>query len=111
MMALLQGKIWPKCLMVFCVFGCVLVPRLGCPLLRYPTVAEPKAGEATSASHEGVPAVPAASGDEELVNYQASPECSNMEINVVRFSKEYYAISEKAEEMAHLDFGLHEAVF
>ena len=33
-----------------------------------------------------------------------------MEINVVRFSEEYYAISEE-EETAHLDFGPCEAIF
>jgi len=34
-------------------------------------------------------------GDEELVDYEASPEHSNMEINVVHFSEEYYAVSEE----------------
>jgi len=44
------------------------------------------------------------------VDYEASLERSNMEINVVRFSEEYYAVSEE-EEAAHLDFGPREAVF
>ena len=48
-------------------------------------------------------------GDEEQVDYEASPAHSNMEINVVRFSEEYYAVSE--EEAALLDFGPCEAVF
>ena len=42
-------------------------------------------------------------------NYEASPECHNMEINVVHFSENYYAILE--EDAAHLNFGPHEAVF
>ena len=44
------------------------------------------------------------------MDYEASPAHSNMEINVVRFSEEYYAISEE-EEAALLDFGPCEAVF
>ena len=47
--------------------------------------------------------------DEELVDYEASPERTSMEINVVRFSDDYWAIPE--EETAHLDFGLREAIF
>ena len=58
---------------------------------------EQTAEVATSAPCEDVPAVPAAS------------ECSNMEINVVHFSEDYYAISE--QDTAHLDFGPREAVF
>ena len=42
----------------------------------------------TSASRDEVPAVPVALGDEELVDYEASPESSNMEINVVCFSED-----------------------
>jgi len=63
----------------------------------------------TSTSRDEVPAVPTALGDEELVDYEDFPERSNIEINVVRFSEEYYAVSE--EEAAHLDFGPREAVF
>ena len=44
------------------------------------------------------------------MDYGAYPEHNNMEINVVHFSEEYYAISEE-EEAAHLDFGPCEAVF
>ena len=65
---------------------------------------------ATLASRDEVPVFLAALGDEELVDYEASPAQSNMEINVVRFSEEYYAISEE-EEVALLDFGPREAVF
>ena len=56
-----------------------------------------------------VPASPSAAEDEELVDYEASPERANMEINVVRFSDDYWAIPE--EETTHLDFGPHEAIF
>ena len=45
------------------------------------------------------------------MDYEASPARSNMEINVVRFSEEYYAISEEEEEAALLDFGPREAIF
>ena len=64
-----------------------------------------------SASRDEALVVPAALGEEELVDYEASPVHSNMEINVVRFSEEYYAISEEDEEAALLDFGPREAVF
>ena len=62
-----------------------------------------------SASREEVPAVPTEQEDEEFVDYEASPERSNMEINVVHFFEDYYAIPE--EDAAHLDFGPCEAVF
>ena len=61
----------------------------------------------TSASE--VSAAPLAAEDEELVDYEASPECTNMEINVVRFSDDYWAIPE--EETAHLYFRPREAIF
>ena len=64
----------------------------------------------TLASHDEVLAIPADLGDEELVDYEASLERSNMEINVVCFSEEYYAVS-KEEEVALLDFRPREAVF
>ena len=64
----------------------------------------------TPASRDEVPAVPVDLGDEELVDYEASPEHSNMEINIVRFSEEYYVVSEE-KEAAHLDFGPRETVF
>ena len=44
------------------------------------------------------------------MDYEASPEHSNMEINVVHFSEEYYAVLEE-EEAALLDFRPREAVF
>ena len=56
-----------------------------------------------------VPEAPPAPEDEELVDYEASPERNNMEINVVHFSEDYLAISE--EEAAHLDFGPRDAIF
>ena len=80
------------------------------PVRPVEAVVEQKAEAISSASHDEVPAVPMALGDEELVDYEASLERSNMEINVVCFSEEYYAVS-KEEEVAHLDFGPREAVF
>ena len=79
-----------------------------------PVVPEPeqKAEEMVPTSAPGTPEVPAASStaeDEELVDYEASPEHTNMEINVVHFSDDYWAIPE--EETAHLDFGPREAIF
>jgi hypothetical protein len=56
-----------------------------------------------------VPAAPSTAEDEELVDYVASPERTNMEISVVRFSDDYWVIPE--EEASHLDFGLCEAIF
>jgi len=38
--------------------------------------------------------------DEELVDYEASPGHTNMEINVVHLSSDYFVVPE--EEMAHL---------
>jgi hypothetical protein len=58
---------------------------------------------------EKVPAVPSVLDDEKLVDYEASLECSNIEINVVHFFEDYYAVSE--EDADHLDFGPGEAVF
>ena len=43
------------------------------------------------------------------MDYEASLECTSMEIIVVRFSDDYWAIPE--EETAHLDFGPREAIF
>ena len=75
-----------------------------------PTVGQ-TAEDNASASRDEVLVVPVALGEEELVDYEASPVYSNMEINVVRFSEEYYAISEEVEEAALLDFRPREAVF
>ena len=43
------------------------------------------------------------------MDYKASPERTNMEINIVRFSDDYWVIPE--EEIAHLNFGPREAIF
>jgi len=56
-----------------------------------------------------VPAAPSTAEDGELVDYEASPECTNIEINVVCFSDDYWAIPE--EETTHLDFGPCETIF
>ena len=47
--------------------------------------------------------------DEELVDYEASPERNNLEINVVHISSDYLIIPE--EEVGHLQFGPRDAVF
>ena len=52
---------------------------------------------------------PSAKEVEELVDYEASPERSNLEINVVHMSSDYLIILE--EEVAHLQFGPRDAVF
>ena len=53
--------------------------------------------------------VPPAKEEEELVDYEASPEHSNLEINVVHMSSDYLIILE--EEVAHLQFGPRDVVF
>ena len=58
------------------------------PVRPVEPIVEQKAEAATLASRDEVPAVPTTLGDEELVDYEASPERSNMEINVVHFSEE-----------------------
>ena len=55
------------------------------------------------------PLIPLAKEDEDLVDYEASPEHSNMEINVVHFSSDYLVVLE--EEVAHLQFGPCDGVF
>ena len=52
---------------------------------------------------------PSAKEDEELVDYEASSERNNLEINVVHISSDYLIIP--AEEVAHLQFGPRDAVF
>ena len=47
--------------------------------------------------------------EEELVDYEASPERNNLEINVVHMSSDYLIIPE--EEVVHLQFGPRDAVF
>jgi hypothetical protein len=54
-------------------------------------------------------AVPSVSEDEELVDYEASPKCINLEVNVVHLSSDYFVVPE--EDVAHLQFGPREAMF
>src|SRR6185437_1373853 len=73
---------------------------------------EPAAESAPPVSVSSVdeaPAVPPTAEDEELVDYEASPERTNMEINVVHLSSDYFMVPE--EDLAHLQFGPREAVF
>ena len=53
--------------------------------------------------------VPPIAEDEELVDYEVSPERTNMEVNVVHLSSDYFVVPE--EDLAHLQFGPREAVF
>jgi len=62
-----------------------------------------------SVSHVDVEPAPSAKEDEELVDYEASPERNNLEINVVHMSLDYLKIPE--EEVVHLQFGPRDAVF
>ena len=43
------------------------------------------------------------------MDYEASPERTNLEINVVHLSSDYFVVLE--EDLAHLQFGPREAVF
>ena len=43
------------------------------------------------------------------MDYEVSPECTNLEINVVHLSSDYFMVPE--DDMAHLQFGPREAVF
>ena len=52
---------------------------------------------------------PPVTEEEELVDYEASPERINLEINIVHMSSDYLIIPE--EEVAHLQFGPRDAVF
>ena len=52
---------------------------------------------------------PPAKEDEELVDYEVSPKRSNLEINVVHMSSDYFIVPK--EEVAHLQFGPRDAVF
>jgi len=56
-----------------------------------------------------VPLVPPAKEDEELVDYETSPKHSNMEINVVHLSSDYFVVPK--DEVAHLKFGPSDVVF
>ena len=44
--------------------------------------------------------VPLITEDEELVDYEVSPECTNLEINVVHLSSDYFVVPD--EDLAHL---------
>ena len=55
------------------------------------------------------PAIPPVPEEEELVDYEASPECTSLEINVVHLSSDYFVVPD--EDLAHLQFGPREAVF
>jgi hypothetical protein len=59
--------------------------------------------------NEEVPLAPLVQEDEELEDYEASPERNNMEINVVLLSLDYSVVLE--EDLAHLEFGPHDVVF
>ena len=60
-------------------------------------------------SIDEAPAVPPVPEDEELVDYETSPEHTNMENNVVHLSSNYFVVP--VEDMAHLQFGPRKAVF
>ena len=51
-------------------------------------------------SVDEAPAVPLTVEDEELVDYEESPEHTNLEINVVHLSSDYFVVPE--EDLAHL---------
>ena len=53
--------------------------------------------------------VPPAKEEEELVDYEASPESNDLEINVVHMSSDYLIIPK--EDVAHLQFGPRDAMF
>ena len=74
--------------------------------------AEPAAESAPPVSVSSIneaPVVPLTAEDEELVDYEASPEHTNLVINMVHLSSDYFLVPE--EDMAHLQFGPREAVF
>jgi hypothetical protein len=52
---------------------------------------------------------PAPEDDEELVDYSSSPECMNLDINVIHMSMDGYVLSE--EDVTHLAFEPKEASF
>jgi hypothetical protein len=52
---------------------------------------------------------PTPEDDEELVDYNSSPERMNLDINVIHMSMDGYFLSE--EDVTHLDFGPKEAIF
>ena len=64
---------------------------------------------ASAPSVDEAPAVPPTAEDEELVDYEASPEHTNLEVNVVHLSSDYFVVPE--EDTTHLHFGPRETVF
>ena len=73
------------------------------PVRPVEPTAEPAAESARPISVTSVdeaPAVPLTAEDEELVDYEASPERTNLEINVVHLSSDYFVVPE--EDLAHL---------
>ena len=85
---------------------------VGPPLRPDESTAEPAAESALPVSVPSIdeaPAVSLTAEDEELVDYEASPEHTNLEINVVHLSSDYFVVPE--EDLAHLQFGPREAVF
>ena len=82
------------------------------PVRPVEPTAEPAAESAPPVSVTSVdeaPAVPLTAEDKELVDYEASPKHTNLEINVVHLSSDYFVVPE--EEVAHLQFGPRDAVF
>ena len=82
------------------------------PVRPVESSAEPAAESAAPVSVSSVdeaPAVPPVPEEEELLDYEASPERTNLEINMVHLSSDYFIVLE--EDVAHLQFGPREAVF
>ena len=76
------------------------------PIRSVETTAELAAESAPPISVPSIdeaPAVPPTAEDKELVDYEASPEHTNLEVNVVHLSSDYFVVPE--EDMAHLQFG------
>ena len=76
------------------------------PVKPVEPTAEPAAESAPPVSVSSVdeaPAVPPTAEYEELVDYEASPEHTNLEINVVHLSSDYFVVPE--EDLALLQFG------
>lgn len=61
------------------------------------------------ASDEKLTSVSEDKDDEQLIDYESSPDRMNLVVNVIHLSLDYYVIAE--EEFAHFDFGPKEAIF
>jgi hypothetical protein len=68
-----------------------------------------EAGAEITSTIDTTPPIPPVVEDEELVDFEPSPERDNMEINVVYLSSDYYVVPE--EEISHLQLGPRDAVF